>query len=410
MLKPGTAIAMSKVGKRYTKYDDTPMLLTSALHFRPRTRRGRLWALRGVDLEVYEGESFGVIGRNGSGKSTALGLMAGITAPTEGSVAVRGRVAPLIQVGVGFHKELTGRENIYVNGTILGLSRREIDRKLDDIIAFAEIDDFLDTPVKFYSSGMYVRLGFAVAIHVEPDILLIDEVLAVGDYAFQMKCHERMGLVRQSGTTVVVVSHNLGVIRKMCERVLLLDKGSPKFLGAPADAIAKFHETMEQSEEPDVDMTTGKPLERGVLAIQSLEVIGPDGQGTGHLEAGSDARITVVARVLKPMDDLVVGIAIFSQNGTCVYTDSSLGKPLGPVLAGELFRCTVALKATLPTGSYTVVSSIWRPDMKARLAESRHVTFFVNGRSTVGGVSDLGGSFSLDPCSEPSGPADPEAL
>ncbi|MGH9084268.1 MAG: ABC transporter ATP-binding protein, partial [Acidimicrobiales bacterium] len=210
-------IELRGAGKQYTKYEDAPMLLNRILSYRPgQTRRSKLWAIRGVDLQVEAGETVGVIGRNGSGKSTMLRMLAGVTAPSEGMVAARGRVAPLIAVGVGFHPELTGRENIYVNGTILGLARAEIERKLDDILSFAEIDDFIDTPVKFYSSGMFVRLGFAVAVAARPDILLIDEVLAVGDYAFQAKCYERMDEMRAEGATVLVVSHNLNVVRNLC--------------------------------------------------------------------------------------------------------------------------------------------------------------------------------------------------
>src|SRR5438105_3898304 len=181
------------------------MLVTAALQFRNRTRRSRLWAVRHVDLDVAPGECVGVIGRNGSGKSTLLQMIAGVTAPTEGSVAVHGRVAPLISVGVGFHPELTGRENVFVNGAILGMSRSTIEQRLDDIVEFSEIAAFIDTPVKFYSSGMAVRLGFSVAIYAHPEVLLVDEVLAVGDLSFQLKSYERMMEIRQSGTTILVV-------------------------------------------------------------------------------------------------------------------------------------------------------------------------------------------------------------
>src|SRR5579875_711372 len=227
------AVELRGVGKRYTKYVDTPMLVTSALRLRAGHRRDRLWALRGVDLDVEDGESFGVIGRNGSGKSTLMMLVGGITAPTEGSLRVWGRVAPLISVGVGFHRELTGRENIYVNGTVLGLTRRQIDRRLDAIVDFAEVEQFIDTPVKFYSSGMFVRLGFAVAVHADPDVLIVDEVLAVGDLAFQVKCYERMNEIRSRGTTVVMVSHHLGAVRRMCERVRCCTTGDRCTWGLP---------------------------------------------------------------------------------------------------------------------------------------------------------------------------------
>src|SRR5580698_1666694 len=260
------AIELTGVGKRYTKYVDTPMIITSALRFRPQTRREKLWAVRGVDLTLEDGEVVGVIGRNGSGKTTLMSMVAGITAPTEGTVKVWGRVAPLISVGVGFHRELTGRENVYVNGTILGLTRKQIEQKFDEIVAFSEVEAFIDTPVKFYSSGMFVRLGFAVAAHCDPDVLIVDEVLAVGDLAFQIKCFERMTQIRERGTTVLMVSHALPVIRRMSQRVLLMHQGEPQFLGDPEKAIGLFHELLHSQEEIEVD-SSGLRFEPKVIEI-----------------------------------------------------------------------------------------------------------------------------------------------
>src|SRR5262249_22137041 len=184
------------------------------------------WALRGVSFSVADGEVVGVVGRNGAGKSTLLKLLSRITAPTEGRIRLRGRVASLLEVGTGFHPELTGRENVFLNGAILGMTRAEITRKFDEIVAFAEVERFLDTPVKRYSSGMYVRLAFAVAAHLDPEILLVDEVLAVGDAAFQRKCLGRMSDVARGGRTVLFVSHNLGAVRSLCSRSLYLRSGS----------------------------------------------------------------------------------------------------------------------------------------------------------------------------------------
>jgi len=224
-------ISVTGAGKQYVKYDDEAMLATRRARLWSRTHRGHHWAVRDLDLEVKAGECLGLIGRNGSGKSTLLRMIAGVTAPTEGRVVVRGRVAPLIAVGVGFHPELTGRENVYVNGSILGVPRRVLDARLDEIIDFAEIEAFIDTPVKFYSSGMFVRLGFAVSMFAEPDLLLVDEVLAVGDLGFQLKCFDQMELARENGTAIVVVSHNLNAIRRLAEHTLLLEKGTEVFKG-----------------------------------------------------------------------------------------------------------------------------------------------------------------------------------
>lgn len=200
------------------------------------------WALRDVNFEVQPGEVVGIIGRNGAGKSTLLKILSRITAPTRGHVEVRGRLASLLEVGTGFHPELSGRENIYLNGSILGMSRRDIRRKFDEIVAFAEVDKFIDTPVKRYSSGMYVRLAFAVAANLEPDVLIVDEVLAVGDADFQRKCLGKMGDVARAGRAVVLVSHNLGAVRDLCSAVAVLGNGALQFSGSPVQGIDFYHQ------------------------------------------------------------------------------------------------------------------------------------------------------------------------
>jgi ABC-type polysaccharide/polyol phosphate transport system ATPase subunit len=389
-----TAIELHGVGKRFTKYVDTPMLLTSALRFRPQTRRERFWALRGLDLTVADGEFFGVIGRNGSGKSTLMTMVAGITAPTEGSVRVWGRVAPLIQVGVGFHRELTGRENIYVNGAILGLTKRQIDDRLEEIIDFSEVEDFIDTPVKFYSSGMFVRLGFAVAVHAEPDVLIIDEVLAVGDLGFQVKCYERMNQIRDRGSTVIMVSHHLGLVSKLCERVLLIHKGTPRHLGPAEDSIAAFHDILSAESETFIDAASGLRHEPQVVEIESVELLGPDGIPTGHLDAGQPATLRVRARALQAVDDLVVASTLFAQDGTALYADSTAGHPFGAVEAGRDFSWTMAFRSQLPTGSYQIAVRIDRPDLRTTLLHHPPLSFFVTGRNTVSGLADLEAVFT----------------
>ncbi len=387
------AIVVEGAGKRFTKYVDTPMLLSSALRIRPHTRRERLWAVRGVDFTVADGESVGVIGRNGSGKTTLMSMMAGITAPTEGSVRVWGRVAPLIAVGVGFHRELTGRENIYVNGAILGLTRRQIDQRLEEIIAFSEVGDFIDTPVKFYSSGMYVRLGFAVAAHADPDVLIVDEVLAVGDFSFQMKCFERMNQIRERGTTVVMVSHHLGVIRRMCERVLLMHQGQPRYLGPPEEAISAFHEVLHTATDLQVDDATGLRFEPQVLTIDEVTVAGDDGAPRRHLDASETLTVRVRGQAQVALDDLVVAMTVHGNDGTLLYADSTAGRPFGAVAAGQSFSCAMSMRARLPTGSYRVGVRIDRPDLRTTLAQHPATPFFVTGRHTVVGLADLEGTF-----------------
>src|SRR5213594_1123653 len=211
----------------------------------PRTpEASSIWALKDVSFEVKRGEVVGIIGRNGAGKSTLLKILSRITEPTEGRARIHGRVGSLLEVGTGFHPELTGRENIFLNGAILGMRREEIKRKFDEIVAFAEIEKFLDTPVKRYSSGMYVRLAFAVAAHLEPEILLVDEVLAVGDINFQKKCLGKMGDVARAGRTVVLVSHQLNQIRRLCHRVVWIDEGSVRQDGPTHGVVSTYESAM----------------------------------------------------------------------------------------------------------------------------------------------------------------------
>jgi homopolymeric O-antigen transport system ATP-binding protein len=217
-----------------------------------------IWAIKDISFQINTGEVVGIIGRNGAGKSTLLKILSGISDPTQGYADLYGRIGSLLEVGTGFHPELTGRENIFLYGAILGMRRAEIDRKLDEIVAFAEIDKFLDTPVKHYSSGMYVRLAFSVAAHLEPEILLVDEVLAVGDMAFQRKCLGKMDNVAQEGRTVVFVSHNMGLLQQLCERGIFLQQGAVHTDGTIAEAIDAYLQTLEQAKMLDLSQRTDR--------------------------------------------------------------------------------------------------------------------------------------------------------
>jgi len=219
------------------------------------------WAVREVSFEVERGEALGIIGHNGAGKSTVLKLLANITAPTTGEIVINGRLSALIEVGSGFHPELTGRENIYLNGSILGMRRREISEKLDSIVDFAGVRQFLDTPVKRFSSGMYVRLGFSIAAHLDPDILLLDEVLAVGDAAFQAKCLQRINELKEAGTTIVFISHDLGAVERVCDRVLLMQRGEVVTDGSPAQAISEYQRLSSSLEVPTHSVKLSKEAE-----------------------------------------------------------------------------------------------------------------------------------------------------
>jgi ABC-2 type transport system ATP-binding protein len=395
-------IELAGVGKRFVKYDDAPMLVTAALRFRARTRRSTLWALRGLDLALPRGECFGVIGRNGSGKTTLLGMLAGVTAPTEGRVTVRGRVAPLISVGVGFHPELTGRENVYVNGTILGLSRSQIDQRFDEIVAFAELDRFIDTPVKFYSSGMFVRLGFAVAVQAEPDVLLVDEILAVGDLGFQVKCFERMMAIRDSGATIVVVSHNLNAVRQMCDRTAVLHDGQLRFVGATDQAISVFHDILALTDVEDVSATEAFgegggaiPRRTGVATVESAEVVGPDGVVTRHLRSGDHARIRVTVTAHRAVERPLIGIGVMSEDGRGVYSDASHDLPLPSLEAGTTVTYEIGLVTALLTGTYTATVSL-TDGGRTVVASTAPLAFFVSGRPTAAGVAELQATFEME--------------
>jgi len=302
-------------------------------------------ALEGVSFEVPKGSTFAVIGENGSGKSTLLKLVAGITKPTRGSLAVDGRVSALIELGAGFHPEISGRENVAINGIMLGLSRKEIARRFDEIVDFAELSEFIDAPVKTYSSGMYMRLGFAVAIHVDPEVLLIDEVLAVGDEAFTRKCLDKIAEFRRRGKTILFVTHSLGLVEKMCDDVLWLrhgrtaDHGDPKrVVDAYLTYVAAGEDTKLQSgraaalaagpEGPAPEGTAGPPLASGYrpgrwgsreVEIRSARVLDARGRERHVFVPGETVTLALSVHAARPVTDFVFGVGLFSADGTSVY-------------------------------------------------------------------------------------------
>lgn len=277
------------------------------------------WALRDVSFEINRGDVVGIIGRNGAGKSTLLKILSRITEPTTGSVRLRGRVASLLEVGTGFHPELSGRENIFLNGAILGMSRAEIARKFDEIVAFAEVERFLDTPVKHYSSGMYVRLAFAVAAHLEPEILIVDEVLAVGDIAFQKKCLGRMQEVSGAGgRTVLFVSHNLAAVRQLCGSALLLAGGRIAAAGPCARIVEAYQRGLEAAAPVAIPSPPPEILDRA--HVRSVTVEAPDGQPVLSVPVGEPWRVRVGLRVARPQASLVVGIGLVGADGTAAQT------------------------------------------------------------------------------------------
>ncbi|MCA9373053.1 ABC transporter ATP-binding protein [Candidatus Woesebacteria bacterium] len=234
------AVAIDSVWKLFRLQKQKTMKEMLPALFGGKATSETFWALQNVDLRIKKGETFGIIGPNGSGKSTLLKLIAGVTQPTKGSISVNGRIAPLIELGAGFHPELTGRENVYLNGVILGLKRQEIDEQFKDIVDFAELWDFIDQPIKHYSSGMYLRLAFAVAVHTKPEILLVDEILAVGDGAFQEKCLKRMKAFQDEGKTIIIVTHAMATVEQYCQRACYIHKSKVEFVGNAKEAVEEY--------------------------------------------------------------------------------------------------------------------------------------------------------------------------
>jgi lipopolysaccharide transport system ATP-binding protein len=280
----------------------------------------QIWALKDVSFEVKEGEVVGIIGRNGAGKSTLLKILSRVTAPTSGEVRVKGRIASLLEVGTGFHPELTGRENIFLNGAILGMTKAEIRSKFDEIVAFSEIEKFIDTPVKRYSSGMYVRLAFAVAAHLDPEILIVDEVLAVGDAAFQKKCLGKMGEVARVGRTVLFVSHNMAAVTQLCSRALWLNNGTCSLAGHTADVVQKYLladaiAVWERSWSWPGD-APGDDRVR-LLGTSVLQ----HGETTGVVDINEDFELEIRFAVLRPCRNLITGFNFYNFQGTCLFSN-----------------------------------------------------------------------------------------
>jgi lipopolysaccharide transport system ATP-binding protein len=313
------------------------------------------WALRNVSFDVREGEVLGILGRNGAGKSTLLKILSQITSPSSGRVLLAGRVASLLEVGTGFHLELTGRDNVFLNGAILGMTHREVAAKFDEIVAFSGVEEFIDTPVKRYSSGMRVRLAFAVAAHLEPEILIIDEVLAVGDAAFQQKCLSKMGDVAQGGRTILFVSHNAAAVESLCARGLVLDHGQVKFDGTQTEAIAFYARSYAQAGTCLEDRTdrTGT----GEVRIRRIELRDPAGNALGSAQSGQDVDVWLFFENLskEPHHRLNARINVTTALGLPVFTQSNqlAGTSYGELPEEGAFVCRIP-RLPLPEAVYRI--------------------------------------------------------
>ncbi len=324
MTTPAIAVDIRGVGKRFKRNVDRRNTIKERL-VRGRSRKPEdFWAVRDVSLQIPKGSVYGLIGHNGSGKSTLLKMIGGIYRPTQGSIATDGRVAALIELGAGFHPEMTGRENIKLNGSILGLTRKEIAEVADEIVEFSGLSDFINEPVKYYSSGMYVRLGFAVAVHMKPDVLLIDEVLSVGDEEFQRKCFDHLYALRRSGRTIVVVSHGLGQLEGLCDEVAWLEHGVMQDHGQPVDVIGAYLKRVnaeEASRHPQIASTRDDDdvmvADRGIR-LSSAEIVNEVGDPINHAETGKTFAIRVGLTMTEPILGPNVRIALQHDSGPLV--------------------------------------------------------------------------------------------
>lgn len=342
------AIEVHDLSKRFRIYTNRPRSIKESVVARRGKRYDDFWALRNIDLEIEKGTAFGFIGHNGSGKSTMLRCITGIYKPTSGSVSVSGRISALLELGSGFHPDLSGRENVYLNAAILGLSKKEIDSVFDKIVDFAGIGNFIDSPVKVYSSGMFVRLGFAVAVHVNPEVLIIDEVVAVGDEEFQRRCFEHIYKLRANGVTIVLVSHSLGLVQTMCDNVAWFDHGHLMASGKAVEVVGKYLKAVNEDEvertrdlvedQEDLELVPADGgTRRGSGEIRFTDVALLDSHGDRTMFGQSEEPLTVRAgyEVNEPIDDPVFAVSIRHQNGLLLSLTSTLADGIRTGRVGE---------------------------------------------------------------------------
>jgi ABC-2 type transport system ATP-binding protein len=390
-----TVIRVADVSKRFRLDKDKSLKERLVLRRANRVPVEEFWALRNVSFELDAGNTLGLIGHNGSGKSTLLKTVGGILTPTSGFVEKRGRIAALLELGAGFHPDLTGRENVYLNASILGLTRAQTDQYFDAIVDFSGIEQFIDTQVKFYSSGMYVRLAFAVAVHVDPEILLVDEVLSVGDEPFQRKCLERIKSFQREGRTIVFVTHSLDQTRELCDRVILLEHGNVIVDGKPTDAIRTYRERYAVDEPEDED---DEPEGSGELTITGVRVTDGSGASCRDFVPGDDVGIELEITAHTAVPAWVCGVEIRNQVDTLVFGTNSelLGVDLGGF--GEGVR---RIRFTLPRipmteGVYAVTVAVHPPAATQEFHRlDRTVAFTVRSSADQTGVVHLNAGLQL---------------
>lgn len=394
------AVSVESVSKRFRRVRDRRTTLKERLIRGRSTLVEDFWALNDVSLSIREGSVFGLVGHNGSGKSTLLKLLGGIYRPTSGSVRVEGRVASLIELGAGFHPDMTGRENILLNGSILGLGRREIAAATDEIIDFSGIADFIDQPVKTYSSGMYVRLGFSVAVHMRPDVLLIDEIIAVGDEDFQRRCFDHLYRLRREGRTIVVVSHSLLLMESLCDEIAWLDHGVVQSVGSASSVVADYLASVDFEAEPAGQSRVGiARAGSGDVRVVSAEVVDPQGGALAAVTVGEDLRIRVRLQGDSGVAAPVLALTFRSENGVVVTEPStrSLGTPL-PDFDDASVVDYVQSPCRLSPGRYLVTTSLWDASgtcLFDRWDEALELAVRPSARPQCGGLASLPARFEM---------------
>jgi ABC-type polysaccharide/polyol phosphate transport system ATPase subunit len=372
-------IELRGVGKLYKKLDQHPTLLRTLVPVK-REARSELWALRDVDLEVAQGETIGILGHNGAGKTTLLRLLAGVTRPTVGRVRVQGRIGPLISLGVGFHDDMSGRENVLVNGMLLGLDAKQVLDRFDQIVEFAELEKFIDTPVKFYSSGMFMRLGFAVMAHIDPTILLVDEVLAVGDARFAQKCFARLHALREQGATIVMVSHSMHMVRQLCERAVVMKRGRIEYEGDVEDAIALHQGGASGGLEPGAG-----------AAVEFVACGFGDGEGEWRRAAHDEVvELNLRLRFHRRVEDPVITVGAITDMGLFAgFVSTYQGSSWRTFEPGEEADVHVSFPVRLGGGTYRLIVDLKNRSGGERLARSNDLILRVAERDGSSGLVDV---------------------